>query len=380
MRPTDSVRLGGFPLWAERVNTTAPPLALWHGHELLYGFAAAFICGFVLTALPAWAGTPEVKGTPLAGVVVIWLAGRTAAWSYGLLPLGPIAALDLLLFPALFAVALPGLVRAIDRRYFALLPILLGFIAADAIYHYAVAQRDFELAQRALHGALNVLVALFAIVGGLLTPIFTQSALEQSGRTTTVVVSKGVEIAAIGSTILFAAVDWMDAPPMVNGAVAIVAAIIHGVRLSRWRTLMMLLTPLVFAMHIGYAWLVAAMALRGLADIGGLVPRATWIHAFTVGALGMMMLAVLNRGARRHTGRSAAPAPSAVSGMPIMFAAGVARVWATIGDGGPWLMAASAVAWTLPFVLFLPEHGAKLWQPSLPRDGQPVAKDWGSRS
>lgn len=360
---------GGLPIWAGwvQVAATAPPAVLWHAHELLYGFASAFICGFVLTALPSWAGTPEVKGAPLAALVVIWLVGRAAGWSYHWLPPIVIGALDLLLFAALAVTVLPGLVRAVKRRYLALLPILLAFIAANAVYHVAVATGAFEIADRALGAALNVLVVLFAIVGGMLTPIFTDSTLQERGSPEPLAISKALEIAAIGSVVLFAFADWSNLPPAANGAVACLAAVVHGARLCQWRTLSMLSTPLVLAMHLGYAWLVAAMALRGLADVSALVPRAAWIHAFTVGALGMMMLAFLNRVVMRHTGRSASLSPLSLAGLAVMFAAGLMRLAASLGGDAGWIVA-SAAAWALPFLLFLVEHGAKLWQRSLPRD------------
>ena len=369
------VLLGWLPIWFGWVDAAAaaPPQALWHGHELLYGFASAFICGFVLTALPSWAGSPEVKGAPLVALVAIWLAGRVAAWSYQWLPLGVIAALDLLLFAALAAVALPGLVRTIDRRYLALLPILLGFVASDAIYHLAIAHGAFATAERALREALDVLVVLFAIVGGLLAPTFTESTLEERGHGMQLVVSRSIEIAAVGSVILFAAADWAGLPAPATGAIACATALIHGMRLSQWRTWSIMFYPLVFAMHIGYAWLVAALALRGLADAFRLTPRAAWIHAFTVGALGMMMLALLNRVALRHTGRVVSSSPAAIAGLIIMFAAAIGRLSVSLAGGGSRWMAASALAWALPFVLFLLEHGAKLWRPSLPRGSQPAA-------
>jgi uncharacterized protein involved in response to NO len=363
------VLFGGLPIWAGWVQNAgaAPPAALWHGHELLYGFASAFICGFILTALPSWAKTPEVKGAPLISLVVIWLLGRAAGWSYQWLSPILIGALDLLLFAALAVIVLPGLVRAVERRYLALLPILLAFIAANATYHAAVATAAFETAERALEAAINVLVILFAIVGGMLTPIFTYSTLQERGRPEPLAISKVLEIAAIGSAILFALADWSNLPPAANGAIACLAAVVHGARLCQWRTLSILSAPLVLAMHLGYAWLVAAMALRGLADLSALVPRAAWIHAFTVGALGMMMLAFLNRVVTRHTGRSASLSPLALAGLAIMFAAGLMRLAASLGGEARWIVA-SAVAWALPFMLFLAEHGAKLWQRSLPRD------------
>ncbi|MCZ7658528.1 MAG: NnrS family protein [Xanthobacteraceae bacterium] len=363
------VQFGWFPLLAGWAAAGAmPPPGLWHGHELVYGFAAAFVCGFVLTALPSWAGTPEVAGPRLVALALVWLAGRAAAWSYAWLPPGVIAALDLLLFAALAALVLPGLVRALDRRYLALLPILAAFIAADAIYHLALARGDFVLAERALLGAVNVLVLLFAIVAGLLTPTFTQSELERRGLPARVAAPGWLEVAAVGAALVFAAADWLALPPAQNGAVACAAAAIHAARLAHWRTRSIRAAPLVLAMHAGYAWLVAAMALRGLADVSGWVPRAAWIHAFTVGALGMMMLAFLNRVSLRHTGRIAAATRLAGVGLAVMFAAGIARVATDLLGGDVRWMAVSGVLWALPFALFLAEHGAKLLRPSLPRD------------
>jgi uncharacterized protein involved in response to NO len=358
---------GLLPLWGVTAGPALLPPELWHGHELIYGFASAFICGFVLTALPSWAGTREVKGGPLIVLAVIWIAGRIASWCYGWLPVGVIGGLDLLLFATLGALVLPGLLRVIDRRYLALLPILLGFLVADAAYYLGIANEAFEPAQRALLLALNVLVVLFAIVSGLLTPVFTETALQGRGETVPFRYSVSLEAAAIASVLLFAAADWAGVPPALNGAIACLAAIVHAARLSRWHSAAALTIPLVFAMHVGYAWLVVAMALRGLADAFALVPRNAWIHAFTVGALGMTMLSFANRVVLRHTGRIAETSPLALAGLIVMFSAGIARVAASLFNGSTWWMAISACAWALPFLLFLLEHGAKLWRRSLPR-------------
>jgi uncharacterized protein involved in response to NO len=50
----------------------------WHVHEMLYGYVAAAIAGFLLTAIPNWTGRLPVNGRPLAGLAALWLAGRFA--------------------------------------------------------------------------------------------------------------------------------------------------------------------------------------------------------------------------------------------------------------------------------------------------------------
>jgi uncharacterized protein involved in response to NO len=59
-------------LW--NLPTGEVPLKLQHGHEFIFGFAAAIIAGIVLTALPSWAGTEEIRGGRLMLLVALWLA------------------------------------------------------------------------------------------------------------------------------------------------------------------------------------------------------------------------------------------------------------------------------------------------------------------
>jgi uncharacterized protein involved in response to NO len=361
---------GWLPLWGgvAQEAPAMPPPALWHGHELIYGFASAFICGFVLTALPSWAETPEIRPAPLALLVTVWVCGRIAAWSYSWLPVPLIGALDLLLFATLAAIMLPWLLRVVERRYLAVLPILLGLLACDVMFYVGVATGAFETAELALQHALNVVVVLFTLVSGFLTPVFSEAERQElrlGGRPLTF--WPPLEAAAIGSALIFAAADWLGAPPAINGGIACIAVLIHAARLCRWRSFSFVSLPLIFAKHVGYAWLVAAMALRGLADAFALVPRASWIHAFTVGALGMTMLALATRVTLRHTGRSPAATALTVAALLVMFTAGLTRVGASLADGGRTWMFVSAFAWAMAFSLFLIEQGSKLWRPSLPR-------------
>src|SRR6476469_4312822 len=42
----------------------------WHAHEMLFGYAAAALCGFILTAVPNWTGRLPVSGVSLLGLVL----------------------------------------------------------------------------------------------------------------------------------------------------------------------------------------------------------------------------------------------------------------------------------------------------------------------
>ena len=100
------------------VGQLPPPahydLVGWHSHEMLFGYAAAVIAGFLLTAVRNWTGVDTATGRPLAALAGLWLAARLLPWLPGI-PGFFIAAVDLAFLPAL-AVALLGPLRSGNNR------------------------------------------------------------------------------------------------------------------------------------------------------------------------------------------------------------------------------------------------------------------------
>ena len=67
----------------------------WHAHEVISGYLGAVIAGFLLTAVPNWTGRLPIVGWPLAGLALLWLAGRVAAGFSAFLSPLVVAAIDL---------------------------------------------------------------------------------------------------------------------------------------------------------------------------------------------------------------------------------------------------------------------------------------------
>ena len=69
------------PLWLGllvghvALPTLMAPLT-WHVHEAVFGFGAAVVAGFLLTAVPNWTGRLPLRGTPLGVLVLVWVLGR----------------------------------------------------------------------------------------------------------------------------------------------------------------------------------------------------------------------------------------------------------------------------------------------------------------
>jgi hypothetical protein len=212
-------------------------LKLLHGHEFIYGFATAIISGVVLTALPSWAGTAEIDGHRLKLLVGLWLAGRVAFWSAPWLPAPLPALIDCLLFPSTILMLLPQLLRARNRLYLLLLPILLALFAGNLAYYQGIATGNEPLAWKSLRLAIYAIVVLYVLKGGVLAPVFTGNALREKGRGDQPAFLMPLEFAATIAVVLLAACDLGGAPPAWTGACALACTLLHAWRCARWQGL-----------------------------------------------------------------------------------------------------------------------------------------------
>lgn len=341
----------------------------WHAHEMLFGFATAIIAGVVLAALPSWSGTEELRGRALAVLVACWVAGRVAVWILQASgsPSRWLEALDLLFVPALLVAVLPQLLRVANRRYLLLVPVLVALHAAQIASHRIDASADARTLGIALHATVYAIVVLYVLVGGLLTSVFTGNALRETSRGDQAPFVPALDAAAVALVVALAVLDLAGAPPAWVGAAGLACALVHAWRVARWKGWRAADDPIVLAMNLGFAWLVAAFALRAAAAFGSFVPPHAWVHAFTVGSLGMMMIGLMTRVVLRHTGRPLCVAPSIVVAGAAMFAAALLRLAASVHGLGNGVVAAAALLWALALSIWFWRFAPMLLAPSLPR-------------
>jgi uncharacterized protein involved in response to NO len=331
-------------------------LPLLHAHELLFGFAAALVCGVLLTALPSWSGAREVRGGRLAVLFAVWAAAR-AAFLAG----SPYAGvLDSALFPVLAVVLFATVSHARRRLFWWTLPPLAALAAANALYHFGPDPRW------ALTLGVHALAFLFTLYGGLFIPAFTRRWLHARGERAAAILPPLEYVTAL-AMVAFACADLLGAPPAWTAVTALAAALVHGWRFARWRGWRTASEPLLWCIHLGYAWLIAALVLRAFAGVAAQVPRDAWIHAFTLGAYGMLKIGLMTRVALRHTGRPLKASAAMQAAFAAVFAASLLRLAYSVHGLGEWALASSALLWCAAFLTYLAVHGPMLLGPSLPR-------------
>ncbi|MEE8057890.1 MAG: NnrS family protein [Pseudomonadales bacterium] len=341
--------------------------ALHHQHEIVFGFSTAIIFGFILTALPSWAGTKEIRGRSLVLLVLSWVLGRLSVALSAQLPLPLVIILDLS-FPLMFAAMVAvDLFRMRYQISLGVAMITAGFFVGNLCYYLGVLQQDLVLWQQGLRIGFYAIVFHCSITVGALAPIFTENALLEKGQPTAIGYVPILEWLSALSIIILAIVDIAALAPAVIGTVALFSCLLHGVRLCRWHSLSITDIPIVWVLHFGYVWLVVCLLLWTLENYGLAVGTQSWIHAFTVGGFGLMSLGLMTRVSLRHTGHEIRPHVAMVAAYLCMAAAALVRVATSMAGLGSEILLLSALLWVVPYVVYLALYGRLLLTPSMPQ-------------
>lgn len=349
------------PLWIASFLgwvTLDLPLAplLWHAHEMLFGFAAGVIAGFLLTAVKAWTGLATPRGTALGALFVLWAAARIASLTG---PYMVYAALDVVLLPAVALILLRVLILAKNRRNLPLIGVLLLLGCANAAFHLSVLGLIDLAPLQPLYAGLAMIVMIECVMAGRVVPVFTVSVTPGLK----IKIPRWSELTTLAVTALALAL-WVLLPP---GPVTLVAcalaAVLHAVRLAQWHPWVTVKRPILWILHLSYAWIVVGFALLALAQLGW-VAVSPAVHALAVGTTGGLIIGMLTRTARGHTGR-----PLQVSGIEVLayvlvMGAALLRVFAPMATP-QWYATAlvvAALAWTLAFAIYLVKYTPWLLQ------------------
>ena len=264
--------------------------ALWHGHEMIFGYTLAVIAGFLFTAVRNWTGRPTPTGRLLAALCALWLAGRLLVLS----PYGIAAALVNAAFPVAVAMAIAvPLARSANRRNYFFVGLLVLMGAAELVVHLSLLGVLSLPARPGLQAGLDVILFVMAVMGGRVIPMFTNNGVPGANARR----HAAVEKLALGTILALLVADVLPVPAPALALIALACAVAHGIRLALWDSRKTLRTPIVWILHAAYAWIVLHLALRSAAAMGWVAePLAT--HALTIGAIGGLTLGMMTRTAR----------------------------------------------------------------------------------
>jgi uncharacterized protein involved in response to NO len=359
------------PLWIAMVSGLARPPTVyldavtWHAHEMIFGYTAAVIAGFLLTAVGNWTKRETATGVPLLALAALWVLGRVAMAGAAVLPRGAAAIVDGTFLPALVVVLARPLVAARNRRNFVMLAIVGVLAAANVAVHLDALGVAGDvvggLARRASLVGVDVVVLVILVMAGRVFPMFTRNATGVTSIRSLPV----LDALTIATMAVVVAVDAF-APERTNGLVSATAAGVVGVlsaaRAAFWGGRHALRTPLLWILHVGYAWVPIGLVLRAVAAFDGSVPRSLATHALTAGAIGSLTLGMMARVALGHAGRPLVAPKLAIVAFVSITVAAITRVFVPLLAPSSYLAALwiSAAAWATAFLSYLVAYAPML--------------------
>lgn len=342
----------------------------WHGHEMLFGFGAAIVVGFLLTAVQTWTGVPSIKGRAVAFLALSWLLGRVVlAFSEGLAAEIVVAVDMLFLLFAAIAMAYP-VFKVKQWRNIVFVPILLVMALFNGVSHWAVVTEQPALAQQSLHGVIMLFTLIISILGGRVIPFFTANRTKTS-KAEPIMALEVVSIATVVLMLIAALWGFNNIPSALLIPLSAVAAIANAWRFSRWGVQHTKAIPLLWSLHLAYAFIPLGMFVMLLQSLGFINNLSAAMHCFTAGAIGGMILAMTSRVTLGHTGRSLNPPKMIVPAYICVLLGALFRVFlpACFPEYSNLGISIAGVLWVLAFSVYVFYYGPMLLTARV--DGRP---------
>jgi len=325
----------------------------WHVHELLYGYLPAVVAGFLLTAVPNWTGRLPITGAPLLVLTALWLAGRVILTVSAIS--GPvIAALVDLSFLAVLALVIGR--EVVSGRNWRNLKVLIAvglLFFGNGLFHWEAASQGAAWNAYGARTGIAVAIFLIMLIGGRVVPSFTRNWLARQSRGRLPAPFGRFDMVTIGiagATLVL----WVAAPDRSETAIfCLIAGFLHAARLARWAGERTAAEPLMLILHVGYGFVPLGFLAVGLAGLSPeTLPMSCALHAWTVGAVGVMTIAVMTRASLGHAGKPLHATPGIAVVYVCIIAAAVLRVLSGLDSAPESVLHLAAGAWIAAFTGF----------------------------
>lgn len=350
-------------LWAAQFAGHVPYVGhagpSWHAHELIFGYTLAVVAGFLFTIVPAWTRRPTPTGPALVAIVALWLAARVLVFT----PWTTAIAVANLAFALATAagIGIP-LWQARNRQNYLFFGLMLLIAVALCLFHLGESGALALPAWAGVQLGIDVILLLIAAVAGRVVPLYTNKAVPGARARR----SQNVERLAMGGLAALLLADLLQLPSLVPMVLAAALALVHAWRLFLWDLRSARRAPLLWTLYIAYAWVPIHLALRATSEAGW-TARPLAIHAFTVGAIGGLTMAMMIRTARAHTGRALKADGYDIASCVLLAAAAVIRVFWPLVQPQYQVQCTlySGALWSAAFTVFVVRHGPALVRPRL---------------
>ncbi len=341
---------------------------LWHGHEMVFGYAMAVIAGFLLTAVGNWTGVPGLRGMMLSGLLLLWLTARIAFFLPGESALMVAAAADLAFAAGVIAGVSWPVLKVKQWKQLGIITKLCLMLLSNVVFYAGVLGHLDQGAIWGLYTGLYLILALIFAMARRVVPFFIARGVDTGFEARN---RRWVDISSMLLFLAWVVVDVFTQQAQLVAWLSLTLFAIHVVRMRDWYTRGIWAAPLLWSLYLGYAFLVLGFLLKLLSVWFGIAPTLA-LHAFAVGGIGLITVSMMSRVALGHTGRNVFDAPKALGPLFALLVLGaLTRVFGPLLDAAHYTLwiGMSQLLWILSFGLFSALYLPMLVRPRL--DGRP---------
>lgn len=279
------------------------PANIWHGHEMIFGFAASVAVGFLLSAAQTWTGIRSINSWKLAVIILFWLIARIALLSSStpVLIIGTIS--EALWWVGSISYLAYMVVKSNNRRnliFIPLLSLIMGLDIATLVFAFV---GNYSLSTHLAYTAVFMITCVVTIVGGRVIPFFTSRALNLPTIKGNIFLERTIALAMITTLITFFSSYFIDTSTMLI-LLFTSTGCLQLLRMANWQTVKTFKTPLLWALHLSYINMGLGFISIGLSYITTGIGFSSAVHIITVGTIGTMIIAMMSRVSLGHTGRA----------------------------------------------------------------------------
>jgi uncharacterized protein involved in response to NO len=322
----------------------------WHAHEMVYGYALAVIAGFLLTAAQNWTERETASGGPLALMFAAWAAARVLMlFGTGLLAFAAVADIAFMLALAV-AVARP-ILQVRQKRQAPVLLILALLLTGNLLFYLGAFGWIPRGAQLGVHGGLYLVLGMVLFMGSRVIPFFTERGV---GYAVQLRKPRWNDHASAALYPLFLLSEVIMPQHVLGAALAAGLFVLNSLRIAGWYTLGIWQKPLLWGLFAAFIMINFGFLLRALAAVTAITSYLP-IHAFAIGGVGIVTVAMMARVSLGHTGRSVHQPPRLVWLLLLgMVLAAMIRVFLPLADFSRYTLwvTLSGLVWILSFALF----------------------------
>jgi uncharacterized protein involved in response to NO len=267
---------------------------------------------------------------------------------------------DLAFLPAAGWPLYQVLKRSGNRRNMFLVGLLALLTFINFLFHASVLGWMDISSMRIMEAAIFVVVFMESAIGARVIPMFTANAVPGIRPVT----HARRDVICMALTVL-ASLAWIFlSPSPLAAGLALAAACAQVVRLAGWKPHGTLKLPLLWILHLSYAWIPLGFFLLALASMNVIGSSAAF-HVLAVGSMGGLIIGMITRTALGHTGRML-KAGHGETVMYVLLQLGViARFCAALNvmDYAREALAIAAFCWSAAFLLYIYVYGPYLLAP-----------------